>query len=82
VKTFKAKCELRGAEATFQVHVGRPAPGFHPLKYQAAWLREMHRGEIDPEVMEEVEVLLEKALAEGVGLEDVIEEELHTEEPV
>jgi hypothetical protein len=67
VKTFKVKCELRGGEATFQVHVGRPAPGFHPLKFQAAWLREMHRGEINPEVMEEVEVLFEKSRKEGLG---------------
>jgi hypothetical protein len=81
VKTFKVNCQLRGGEATFQVHVGRPAPGFHPLKYQAAWLREMHRGEIDPEAMQEVAALLEPAREEGVGSEEVVGEELPMEVP-
>jgi hypothetical protein len=55
VKTFKARCRIHGETGWFQVYVGRPALGFHPLKYQAAWLREMREGEIDPEVMEEAE---------------------------
>lgn len=57
MKNFKARCQIRGEVGWFQVYIGRPAPGFHPLKYQAAWLREMRQGEIDPNVMEEAEKL-------------------------
>jgi hypothetical protein len=60
VKTFKARCQIRGETGWFQVYVGRPAPGFHPLKYQAAWLREVRQGEIDAEALSTFE---ETALA-------------------
>jgi uncharacterized protein DUF2610 len=55
MKIFKTRCKIRGETGWFQVYIGRPAPGFHPLKYQAAWLREVKGGEIDAEVMEETE---------------------------
>lgn len=52
MKTFKVRCQVRDETGWLKVHVGRPAPGFHPLKYQAAWLQETQRGEIDEEAME------------------------------
>jgi Domain of unknown function (DUF2610) len=55
VKTLKVPCETRGERGTFQVHVGRPAPGFHPLKYQAAWLWEIRQGMVDAGIMKVLE---------------------------
>jgi hypothetical protein len=52
LKAFKVPCEIRGVKGTFQVYVGRPALGFHPLKYQAAWLWEDRQGIVDAEIME------------------------------
>jgi hypothetical protein len=59
MKTFKARCRIHGETGWFQVYVGRPAPGFHPLKHQAAWLREMREGEIDAEALSELEKAIE-----------------------
>ena len=72
MRTFKVQCRIRGQEGTFQAHVGRPAPGFHPLKFQAAWLREVHLGEIASELMEALAALQDKAREQGVALEEVL----------
>jgi hypothetical protein len=61
MKTLKVRCRVRGEEGWFQVRVGQPAPGFHPLHFQAAWLREIREGVIDREAMEAIEEILTTA---------------------
>jgi len=47
-------CTFEGEPGTFRVYLGRPAPDFHPLHYQSAWLRETRGGIIAEEVLERV----------------------------
>jgi hypothetical protein len=55
IKKLKAACDFEGRPGSFQVWVGRPAPGFHPLRFQAAWLSEERGGRLSEEVVEQLE---------------------------
>lgn len=76
MKSFDVRCELGGHRATFRVHVGRPSPGLHPLRYQAAWLWETRRGTIDSTVLETFEMLLAYAREHGLSYENLCVEAL------
>jgi hypothetical protein len=52
MKRFRVACEFGGRRGSFHVYAGEPAPGAHPLRYQAAWLREAYAATIAPEVWE------------------------------
>ncbi|HEX9734402.1 MAG TPA: DUF2610 domain-containing protein [Thermoanaerobaculia bacterium] len=51
VRRWRVPCDFGSRRGTAAVLIGRPAPGFHPLCFQAAWIREQQGGEIPPEVM-------------------------------
>ncbi len=55
MKKLSVPCDFEGRPASFQVWIERPAPGFHPLHFQATWLREERGGEISEEVVERVQ---------------------------
>lgn len=76
MKSFNVRCELGRTRATFRVHVGRPAPGLHPLKYQAAWLWETRRGTIENSIVETFEMLLAYAREHGLSYEELCAEAL------
>jgi len=44
MKKVKVPCDFDGRPGSFQVLVGRPAPGFEPFHFQAAWLKEERGG--------------------------------------
>lgn len=46
-------CEIDGRLRRLSVHIGRPAPGLHPFKYQAAWMTEVLRARILPSEVQE-----------------------------
>lgn len=48
MKTLSLACTIAGRRAAFRVYVGTPAPGYDPLHFQAAWLREERGGILDP----------------------------------
>ncbi len=55
MKKLSVPCDFEGRPGSFQVWVGCPAPGFQPLHFQTAWLREERGGEISEEVVERLE---------------------------
>lgn len=53
MKKWTVPCDIGSRRGTYQVYLGRPAEGFHPLHFQAAWLRERMGGIVTDEAMEE-----------------------------
>jgi len=74
MKRFTVPCDLPDRRGSFHVYVGRPAPGAHPLQYQVAWLREIHEGTVDPEVLLAFGRLLEVAREGEVAFEELCAE--------
>ena len=60
---LKVPCDFEGHSASFQVWVGCPAPGFHPLRFQAAWLREERGGEISEDALERIKKAAQQSAA-------------------
>ena len=54
MKKVRVPCDFGDRRGRFTVYVGRPAPGFHPAHYQAAWLRSMQGGVISDETMNQL----------------------------
>lgn len=63
MRKLNVPCDFGGRPASFQVWVGRPAPGFHPLHFQAAWLREERGGEISEEALERIKKAAQRSAA-------------------
>lgn len=57
VRRWSVPCDFGPRRGTARVFIGCPAPGFHPLCFQAAWIREQQGGTIPPEVMDRVQEL-------------------------
>ena len=71
MKKFTIPCHFGRTKAPFDVYIGKPAPGRHPLEYQARWLKEERGGIIPPEVMESFAKLLDLATKNNVNFEDL-----------
>ncbi len=52
MKKIETECDFGSRRRRVTFYLGRPAPGFHPLHFQAAWLRESWGGVVPEEVME------------------------------
>lgn len=57
VRRWRLPCDFAAGRGELPFFVGCPAPGFHPLHFQAAWARERRDGEIPPAVMARVQEL-------------------------
>lgn len=53
MKKWTVPCAIGSQQGSYQVYLGAPASGFHPLHFQAAWLRERMGGIVADEAMEE-----------------------------
>ena len=71
MKRFTIPCTFAGRKSPFHVYVGQPAHGLHPLKFQAAWLREQRGGIVPPEVMDNFDRLFQIAQEQDVSFEDL-----------
>jgi hypothetical protein len=71
VKRFTIPCDFGNQEAPFHVYIGQPTPGLHPLKYQAAWLREERGGQVPADVMESFQKLYDIAREKNVSYEEL-----------
>ncbi len=71
MKRFTIPCDFNGTKAPFHIYVGKPLSGRHPLKFQAAWLREMRSGTMPPEVMESFQKLMDIAEENRVSFEEI-----------
>lgn len=71
MKKFTIPCDFGGKTAPFEVYIGNPKKGNHPLQNQAAWLSRERGGVIPQDVMESFAKLLELAEKNNVSFEDL-----------
>ncbi|MEA5471937.1 DUF2610 domain-containing protein [Spirulina sp. 06S082] len=71
MKRFTIPCDFGGQKAPFHAYIGNPVPGSHPLKYQAAWLKEERGGTIPSDVMDSFQKLYKIAQENNVSFEDL-----------
>lgn len=71
MKKFTVPCDFGGQKAPFDVYIGNPKPGNHPLQNQASWLSKERGGTIPQEVMESFQKLLDLADKNNVSFEDL-----------
>lgn len=72
MKRFTIPCDFAGQKAPFHIYIGSgPAPGCHPLKYQAHWLVVERGGSVPTDVMESFQKLLVIAEENHVGFEEL-----------
>jgi hypothetical protein len=46
MKKIEVLCEIAGNKVSYPVYIGRPTPGLHWFRYQAAWLTEALQAKI------------------------------------
>ncbi len=71
MKKFTIPCDFGGKKAPFDVYIGNPKPGNHPLQNQAQWLSQERGGTIPAEVMDSFAKLLALSEKNGVSFEDL-----------
>lgn len=71
MKKFTIPCNFGGQKANFDVYIGNPKDGNHPLQNQANWLSTERGGQIPPEIMESFAKLLQLSKEKGVSFEDL-----------
>lgn len=71
MKKFTIPCDFGGQTAPFEVYIGNPKKGNHPLQNQASWLSKERGGVIPSDVMESFAKLLDLSEKNGVSFEDL-----------
>jgi hypothetical protein len=71
VKKFTVPCNFVNGQGKFDVWIGDPAPGCHPLKYQEAWLEQNRGGRINTEVMDSFQKLYKLSKENEVSFEEL-----------
>lgn len=71
MKKFTIPCDFAGVKAPFNIYIGEPAPGSHPVQHQAHWLSVERGGTIPPEVMDSFQKLLDISRENGVSFEEL-----------
>jgi hypothetical protein len=80
MKSFTVSCQAGGRPGRVRVHVGRPAPGFDPLHFQAAWLAEERGVHIPDRVLQGFADLLELSRQSGESFEELCVEAMRATE--
>lgn len=71
MKKFTIPCDFGGKKAPFDVYIGEPADGFHPLQFQSQWLSKERGGTIPSDVMESFDKLWKLAKENDVSFEEL-----------
>jgi hypothetical protein len=71
MKKFTIPCTFGDKTAPFDVYIGNPKGGHHPLQHQAGWLSKERGGSIPAEVMESFGKLLDLAEKHNVAYEEL-----------
>ncbi|WP_432994009.1 DUF2610 domain-containing protein [Dactylosporangium sp. CA-233914] len=71
MKKFTIPCDFGGAKAPFNIYIGEPADGKHPLQHQASWLSRERGGTIPSEVMDSFQKLADIARENNVSFEEL-----------
>lgn len=70
-KKFTVPYNFGNGQDKFDVWIGNPAPGCHPLKYQEAWLEQNRGGRINTEVMDSFQKLYKLSKENEVSFEEL-----------
>jgi Domain of unknown function (DUF2610) len=71
MERFTIPYDFDGIKYSFHIYIGIPCTGLHPLKYQAAWLKEERGGYVPQDVMDSFEKLHKIALENNVSFEEL-----------
>lgn len=71
MKRFTIPCNFGDKKAPFDVYIGNPKDGHHPLQHQSGWLSKERGGTIPPEVMESFAKLLDLSKKHDVSFEEL-----------
>ncbi len=71
MKKFTIPCDFAGVKAPFNIYVGEPAAGSHPLQHQAHWLSVERGGTIPNEVMDSFQKLFDISKENNVSFEEL-----------
>jgi len=71
MKKFTINCQFGAQSAPFDLYIGKPQAGNHPLHNQAKWLSENRGGTIPPDIMESFGNLLALATEQNVSFEEL-----------
>ncbi len=71
MKKFSIPCNFGGKKAPFDVYIGNPKIGNHPLQNQSNWLQAERGGSIPSDIWESFAKLLELSEKNGVPFEDL-----------
>lgn len=71
MKKFTVPCDFGGQKSPFDVYIGLPKPGNHPLHHQAHWLATERGGTIPADIMESFSKLLDLAEKNNVCFEEL-----------
>jgi len=71
MKKFSIPCDFGGKKSPFDVFIGNPKAGNHPLVNQSNWLQSERGGTIPPDIWESFAKLLELSEKNGVPFEDL-----------
>jgi hypothetical protein len=71
MKKFTIPCDFGGVKSPFNIYVGEPRPGKHPLQHQSSWLSRERGGTIPQEVMDSFQKLLDISTENKVSFEEL-----------
>jgi len=71
MKKFTVPCDFGGSKSPFDVYIGMPKEGNHPLQNQASWLSQERGGSIPADVMESFATLLDLAKKNSISFEEL-----------
>ena len=71
MKKFTIPCDFAGVKSPFNIYVGEPHPGKHPLQHQSSWLSRERGGNIPADVMDSFQKLLDISKENSVSFEEL-----------
>ena len=71
MKKFTIPCDFGGVKAPFNIYIGEPAVGSHPVQHQAHWLSVERGGTVPAEVMDSFQKLFAISQENGVSFEEL-----------
>jgi hypothetical protein len=73
MRKFTIPCDFGGIKEPFDVYIGNSDPNYHPLYYQAMWLKKDRGCIIPADVMESFAKLKKLSEERGVSFEELCE---------
>ena len=71
MRKFTINCEFGANQAPFDLYIGKPKSGNHPLQFQNGWLGKNRGGSVPKSVMKSFEELMYIAEENDVNFEEL-----------